>query len=68
VRHLTAALASWDEVVRITRPIYRDMPLTHMMGGRFARRDDPLFHWEHVRPQVARDVEIARQAGVGGGE
>jgi hypothetical protein len=66
VRHLTAALASWDEVVRITRPIYRDMHLTHMMGGRFARRDSPLFHWEHVRPQVARDVEIARQARVDG--
>jgi len=64
-RHLTDALAHWDEVVRITRPIYRDMPLTHMMGGRFTRRDSPLFHWEHVRPQVAKDVEIARAARFG---
>jgi hypothetical protein len=64
IRHLTDALARWDDAVRITRPIYRDMHLTHMMGGRFTRRDTPLFHWEHIRPQVARDVEIAREARV----
>jgi hypothetical protein len=64
VRHLTAALASWDDVVRITRPLYRDMHLTHMMGGRITRRDGPLFHWEHVRPHVAKDVELARDARV----
>jgi hypothetical protein len=66
VGHLAAALASWDDVVRLTRPIYRDMHLTHMMGGRFTSRDSPLFHWEHVRPGVARDVEIARHARVEG--
>jgi hypothetical protein len=64
VRHLTAALAAWDDVVRITRPLYRDMHLTHMMGGRITRRDGPLFHWEHVRPHVARDVELARDGRV----
>jgi hypothetical protein len=68
VEHLEKALGYWDEVVAVTRPIYRDMHLTHYMGGSFSRRDDRLFHWEHVRPEVARDVEIAKTATFAGGE
>ncbi len=62
INHLERALGQWDEVIAITRPIYRDMPLTHLMGGSFERRDDRLFHWEALRPDVARDVETARRA------
>lgn len=65
VGHLENALGHWDEVVRITRPIYKDMHLTHYMGGGFDRDDERLFHWEHVRPEVAEDVEIARNATAG---
>jgi hypothetical protein len=63
IDHLQRALAQWDEVVRITRPIYRDMPLTHYNHGSFEANPDNLFHWALVRDQVARDVEIARNAG-----
>jgi len=64
IAHLENALGYWDEVVRITRPIYKDMHLTHYMGGSFDRDDERLFHWEHIRPEVAEDVEIARNAMV----
>ena len=58
VRHLEEALRYWDVVVGITRPIYKDMPLTH-----YSEQDDKLrFHWAILRPEVARDVEIARNA------
>lgn len=62
VNHLEKALTYWDEVVRITRPIYKDMHLTHYMGGGFERDDEKLFHWEHIRPEVAEDIEIAKNA------
>lgn len=67
VRHLENALGYWDEVIAITRPLYRDMHLTHYMGGSFTRDDERLFHWEHLRPEVAMDVEIARSATPGRG-
>jgi hypothetical protein len=60
IDHLQRALAHWDEVVKITRPIYRDMPLTHYNHNAFEANDDNLFHWALIRDEVARDVEIAR--------
>jgi hypothetical protein len=62
IEHLENALDYWDRVIEITRPLYEDMHLTHYMGGSFARNDERLFHWEHIRPEVAMDVEIARAA------
>jgi hypothetical protein len=62
VDHLARALAYWDEVVRITRPIYKDMPLTHYNHDSFDANPDNLFHWARVRDEVARDVEVARAA------
>ncbi len=62
IEHLRRALGYWDEVVRITRPIYRDMPLTHYNHNSFDANADNLFHWALVRDQVARDVEIARDS------
>ncbi|MBA2761069.1 MAG: hypothetical protein H0U39_03745 [Segetibacter sp.] len=56
VRHLEEALRFWDVVVGITRPIYNDMPLTH-----YSEQNDKLrFHWEILRPEVAKDLEIAK--------
>ena len=60
IEHLERALVFWDEVVVITRPIYRDMPLTHYNHNFFDANDDNLFHWALIRDEVARDVEIAR--------
>ncbi len=62
VEHMEKALGYWDTVVAITRPLYKDMPLVHNMGGSFVRDDSRLFHWEHIRAEVAEDVEIARNA------
>jgi len=69
VAHLEKALHYWNEVVKITRPIYNDMPLTHMMdqGGK-SWKDNyyDKFHWALIAPQVAADVEVAKNAKVGG--
>lgn len=62
IEHLRNALARWDEVVRITRPLYRDMPLTHYNHNFFVSNKDNLFHWARVRPEVAEDVAIAERA------
>jgi hypothetical protein len=62
VDHLKKALGHWDEVIKITRPIYKDMPLTHYNASSHDRNDDNLFHWALIRPEVARDVEIAKGA------
>ncbi len=62
IGHLQKALDFWDEVIKITRPIYRDMPLTHYNGSSYDRNDDNLFHWALIRPEVANDIEIAIKA------
>ena len=62
VEHLTRALQYWDEVVKITRPIYKDMPLTHYNHNGFVANDDNLFHWALIRDEAAEDVEIAKRA------
>lgn len=62
IEHLRRALGYWDEVVRITRPLYRDMPLTHYNHNFFVPNDDNLFHWARIRGEVAEDVAIAERA------
>ena len=62
VEHLTKALAYWDEVIKISRPIYKDMPLTHYNHNFYDANNDNLFHWALIRDEVANDVEIARQS------
>jgi hypothetical protein len=62
IAHLERALGHWDEVVRITRPLYRDMKLTHYNHNFFVANDRNLFHWALVREEVAADVAIARSA------
>ena len=64
VDHLEKALDYWDEVIGITRPIYKDMPLTHYNGSSHDRNDDNLFHWALIRSEVAQDIEIAKDATV----
>jgi hypothetical protein len=62
IEHLQKALGFWDEVIRISRPIYKDMKLTHYNGNSFDANPDNLFHWARVRAEVARDVEVARRS------
>ena len=68
IEHLQAALEYWDEVIAITRPIYRDMKLTHYNHNFFTANDDNLFHWALIRDEVANDVAVARAAEVATGE
>ena len=60
VEHLEKALKSWDEVIRITRPLYKDMKLTAYNGDSFDANPNNLFHWARIRDEVARDVDTAR--------
>ncbi|WP_221032163.1 hypothetical protein [Actomonas aquatica] len=62
VRELGRALVAWDEVIDITRPLYRDMRLTHYNHNVFTANDDNLFHWALIRDEVAADVTVAREA------
>ena len=65
VKHLENALKYWDVVISITRPIYNDMPLVHYSeqnGVRTKENQQLTFHWEKLRPDVAKDVETAKNA------
>jgi hypothetical protein len=65
IAQLQAALKDWDKVVAITRPIYLDMPLTHLSeqgGVRSKENAQRRWHWAMTRPDVARDIDIARKA------
>ena len=62
VEFLQEALNYWDKVVKISRPIYLDMRLTHYNNNFFEANDDNLFHWALIRDEVARDLEIARKS------
>jgi hypothetical protein len=62
IAHLSKALEHWDELIRVTRPLYRDMKLTHYNGNSFESNPNNLFHWALIRDEVARDLEVARQA------
>ena len=65
IKHLQMALTYWDNIVSITKPLYKNMPLVHLsqQGGKESNENFYLtFHWEGIRPDVAKDVEIARQA------
>jgi hypothetical protein len=62
INHLQQALAYWDEVIKISRPIYKDMKLTHYNHNFFVANDDNLFHWALIRDQVKADIDIARNS------
>jgi Glycosyl hydrolase family 20, domain 2 len=65
IDHLQLALGYWDEVVKITRPIYRDMPLTHYNHNSRDANGNNLFHWARIRDEVAKDVEVAQASRTG---
>lgn len=67
VKHLEKALQFWNIVIDITRPIYSDMPLVHYSsqdGKNWKENDHLRFHWEKLRPEVAKDIEFAKSATV----
>jgi hypothetical protein len=65
VEHLQKSLVYWDSIIAITRPLYNDMPLVHLsqQGGKETIENFyKTFHWEKLREEVQRDVEIAKEA------
>lgn len=67
VKYLENALKYWDVVINITSPLYNDMPLVHYseQDGKSWKENDHLrFHWHNLRPDVAKDIEIAKNAKV----
>ncbi|MGK2863553.1 MAG: hypothetical protein ACSLE0_16595 [Chitinophagaceae bacterium] len=67
IQYLQKALASWDEVIAITRPVYNDMPLVHYSeqdGKHWKENDELRFHWEKLRPDVEKDIELAKSASI----
>lgn len=60
ISHLEKSLGFWDEVIAITRPIYKDMPLAHKNRPNNQRVDDNLFHWALNRESVVADLEVAK--------
>lgn len=67
VKHLENSLEYWDAVISITRPIYNDMPLVHLSeqnGKTWKENYDLRFHWQYLRSDVVRDIEIAKNAQV----
>ena len=65
IRHLENALKYWDELVSITSAIYNEMPLVHYSeqnGVRSEENKHLTFHWKKIRLDVAKDIEIAKNA------
>jgi hypothetical protein len=63
--HLEKGLQYWDSLIAITQPIYNIMPLQHLsqQDGKPERENyNQRFHWSLIRPDVARDIEIAKEA------
>lgn len=59
IRRLETALTHWDQVVALTKGRYRPTP--HVSTQNYGK-EYTLFSWELLRPQVVRDIEIARKA------
>jgi hypothetical protein len=59
IGYLQAAQANWGLLSANTRPIYRDMKLTHYNGNSFDANPANLFHWDRVRKEVEKDVATA---------
>jgi hypothetical protein len=68
IKYLQKALSYWDQVVNITSLIYNDMPLVHYSeqnGVRSEENKHLTFHWKTIRPDVAKDIETAKNATAG---
>jgi hypothetical protein len=49
---MEASLDNWKEVVRITTPIYREVPLVHMNSN-----DKAPFHWSLMQKDLEKEIE-----------
>ena len=56
VAHLEKAVAHWEALIEVTRPVYHEVPLMHL-----ERSKEKLFHWSRLLDAVKHDVEIAKK-------
>ncbi len=56
VARLERAVGHWEDVIRVTEPAYREVPLIHL-----EKYKDGRFHWSRFLADVKQDVEIARK-------
>ena len=62
VLHLIKSLNYWDSIIKITKPLYNEMPLVHLsqQGGKETNENFyRTFHWSKLRSYVVKDVEMA---------
>jgi hypothetical protein len=60
VKFLEDCLVLWDQLVGCTKDRY--MPTPHVSTQRYGK--DYKFSWELLRPQVVRDIAIAKASSV----
>jgi hypothetical protein len=63
LQYLQKGLMYWDKVIAITKPLYHQMPLVHYseQDSKPWKENDALrFHWENIRPEVMKDLEIVK--------
>ena len=63
VAHLEQGLKHWDQVIAITRPLYRDMPLAHYNPPDNRRNEQNLFHWALLRPAIEGELQDVKGMG-----
>jgi hypothetical protein len=56
---LEQATEHWHQVVQITSPIYRPMPLQH-----YERNDHQLFHWSIIESEVAEELSWLKSLAI----
>jgi hypothetical protein len=67
IQYLENSLSYWDEVVKITTPLYHEMPLVHFSENKNLTKEELnrlRFHWKNLTKEVEKDIEIARNSGV----
>jgi hypothetical protein len=52
VTWLEKAVGHWKDVVNVTNPVYKPVPLMHYTHG----RDDQMFHWSKVEKEVIEEL------------
>lgn len=65
IGYLQQSLNYWDNIIKITEPLYKKMPLVHLsqQGGKeTAANFYNSFHWMDLRGEVVKDVQLAKEA------
>ena len=56
IEHLTKATGNWANLVKVTTPVYKPVPLTHFCENE-GEAKDLKFHWSIVEKEVIKELE-----------